>query len=95
MSVIPTLPILTPAEFEQLARDVFALVQRDRTEADIDVAALTGKALSEAEQVEIKDLLGLYFAEVATRAVDAQTAPRPLSTVEMRQWMHEHLRPAA
>lgn len=45
----PTLVVLTPTEFEQLARDVFALVQRDRTEAKIDVAALTGKALSEAE----------------------------------------------
>ena len=87
--------ILSPAEFEQLARDVFALVQRDRTEAEIDVVVLTGKALSAAEQIELKDLLGLYFAEVATRALDAQLAPRPLTTDELRDWMREHLRPAA
>ena len=86
---------LTPAEFEQLARDVFALVQRDRTEAEIDVAALIGKPLSTSQQIELKDLLGLYFAEIATRAVDAQLAPRPLATNEMREWMRDHLRPAA
>ena len=92
---IPTLVALTPAEFEQLASDVFALVQRERAEAEIDVAALTGKHLSEAEQLEIKDLLGLYFAEVATRAVDAQTAIQPLAIEEMRAWMNDHLRSAA
>jgi hypothetical protein len=91
----PTLVALTPAEFEQLARDVFALVQRDRIEAEIDVVALTGKPLSKVEQLEIKDLLGLYFAEVATRAVDAQMAPQPLALEEMRVWMHDHLRSAA
>lgn len=91
----PASAALTPAEFEQLARDVFALVQRDRAAAEIDVAALTGKPLSEVEQVHIKDMLGLYFAEIATRAVDAQTAPKPLATEEMREWMRDHLRPAA
>lgn len=91
----PTPVALTPAEFEQLARDVFTLIQRDQAEAEIDVAALTGKPLSEAEQLEIKDLLGLYFAEVATRAVDAQVAPRPLALEDMRAWMHDHLRSAA
>ena len=92
----PLLPAaLSPAEFEQLARAVFALVQRARAEAEIDIEALTGKPFSKVEQLEIKDLLGLYFAEVATRAVDAQTAPQPLATEEMRAWMHDHLRSAA
>lgn len=88
-------PPLTPAEFERLTRDVLALVQRDRTEAEIDVVALTGKPLTEAEQLELKNLLGLYFAEVATRAVDAQLALRPPAPEEMRDWMRQHLRPAA
>lgn len=86
---------LTPAEFEQLARDVFALVQRDRTEAMIDVAALTGKPLSNQEVAKVRRLLALYFGELAGRAVDEQTAPRLLEPELMRDWMRQHLRSAA
>lgn len=74
----PILTALTPAEFEQLAQEVFALVQRDCTEADIDVAALTGKLLAPAEVAQVRRLLALYFGELAGRAMDEQTAPRPL-----------------
>ena len=77
-----------------------ALLQKARRalQSELDSLKLetldTGKAFSEAEQAEIKDLLGLYFAEVATRAVDAQLSPRPLATEEMRDWMQHHLRTA-
>jgi hypothetical protein len=90
-----TLVALTPAEFEQLARDVFALVQRDRAEAEIDVVALTGKPLTTSEIAQIRRLLALYFGELAGRAMDEQTAPRPLEPEIMRDWMRQHLRPAA
>lgn len=93
---MPATPIaLTPAEFEQLARDAFALVQRDRTEANIDVVALTGKALSSQEVTHIRRLLALYFGELAGHAVDEQTAPRQLEPEIMRDWMRQHLRSAA
>lgn len=91
----PVLTALTAAEFEQLARDVFALVQGERAEADIDVAALTGKPLTAAEVAQVRRLLALYFGELAGRAMDEQTAPRPLPVEEMQAWMRRHLRPAA
>lgn len=86
---------LTAAEFEQLAQAVFALVQRDRAYAEIDVAALCGKSLTPAETGQIRRLMALYFGELAGRAADAQTAPRPLPTDEMHEWLRQHLRPAA
>ena len=86
---------LTAAEFEHLAHAVFALVQRDRTEAEIDVAALSGKALTPAETSQIRRLLALYFGELTGRAIDEQTAPRPLPIHEMQEWVRQHLRPAA
>ena len=92
---MPTLVALTAAEFEQLARDVFALVQRDRTEAEIDIAALTDKPLTTNEITQVRRLLALYFGELAGRAMDEQTAPRPLEPESMRDWMRQHLRPAA
>jgi len=88
-------PGLSPAEFEQLARDVFALVQRDRVYAEIDVAALTGKTFDPAETAQIRQLLGLYFGELAGRAVDAQAASGSVESVVMRDWLDQHLRPAA
>ncbi len=89
------LSALTLTEFEQLAHDVFALVQRDRTAAEIDVVALTGKALSTREVAQIRRLLALYFGELAGRAMSEQTAPQPLQPEAMRDWMRQHLRPAA
>jgi len=86
---------LSPAEFEQLAQDVFALVQRDRAYAEIDVAALAGKPLTPTETAQISRLLALYFGELAGRAMDEQTAPRPLPVEAMQEWVRQHLRPAA
>lgn len=91
----PNTSVITPTEFEQLVREVFALVQRDRAVAEIDVAALLGKSLSRPETAQVRRLVALYFAEVATRAVDEQTAARPLAPETMQQWLQEHLRPAA
>ncbi|RYE91200.1 MAG: hypothetical protein EOO37_00945 [Cytophagaceae bacterium] len=92
---ITILVALTPTEFEQLARDVFALVQCDRTKAEIDVAALTGKSLTTSEIAQVRRLLALYFGELAGRAMDEQIAPRPLEPEVMRDWMRQHLRPVA
>ena len=86
---------LTAAEFEQLAHAVFALVQRDGVHAEIDVAALSGKPLTPADTRQIRRLLALYFGELAGRAIDEQTAPRPLPIHEMHEWVRQHLRPAA
>ena len=86
---------LTLAEFEQLARDVFSLVQRERAYAEIDVSALAGKSFTREEETQLKNLLGLYFAEMITRTVDAQTAPKALTTETMHDWVRNHLRPAA
>ena len=90
---------LSPAEFEQLAQVVFALVQREHAHAEIDIPALTGKQFTPEETAQISDLLGLYFAEVATRAVDAQeaaqAAARALPAKPMHDWVAAHLRPAA
>ena len=94
---------LTSAEFEQLAQDVLALVQREHAHAEIDIPALTGKQFTPEETAQISDLLGLYFAEVATRAVDAQeaaqeaaqAAARALPAKPMHDWVAAHLRPAA
>lgn len=86
---------LTPAEFEQLAQAVFALVQRDRAYAEIDVVALAGKPLTASETAQIRRLLALYFGELAGRAMDEQTAPRPLPVEAMQEWVRQHLRPAA
>lgn len=86
---------LTSAEFEQLAQDVLALVQREHAHTEIDIPALTGKQFNPEEVAQISDLLGLYFAEMVTRAVDAQTAARSLPVETMRDWVATHLRPAA
>lgn len=86
---------VTPAEFQQLVNQIFALVQRDRAAAELDIAALLGKPLAPAETKQLRHLVALYFAEVATRAVDEQTAARPLATEAMQQWLQQHLRPAA
>ncbi len=88
-------PGLSPAEFEQLAHDVFALVQRDRVYAEIDAAALTGKTFDPAETAQIRQLLALYFGELAGRAVDEQTTSGSVESVVMRDWRDQNLRHAA
>ena len=86
---------ISPNEFEELVRAVFALVQHNRAAAEIDVVALLGKELTASEAAQLRRLVALYFAEAATRAVDEQSAARPLAPEAMQQWVREHLRPAA
>jgi hypothetical protein len=88
------LPI-TPAEFERLVEQVFELVQHDRAAAQIDVVALLRKPLTAAETSQVRQLVALYFAEVATQAIEEQVVPRPLPPIPMQQWLQQHLRPAA
>ncbi|HEX8350211.1 MAG TPA: hypothetical protein VF598_09620 [Hymenobacter sp.] len=63
-------------------------VQWPATEA----ASLANHPMTEAEAAEIKHLIGLYYAEKATAAMDALWEKNGWTAETMEQWLTEKMR---
>jgi hypothetical protein len=72
------MPVLeTPASFSNLQKELLKLYAADVSEEDL---------------LQIRLLIGNYFAEKATRSIDGYLTDKNISTTEYNKWEHEHNR---
>lgn len=57
-----------------------------------EATALIGRPTTEAEAAEIKHLVGLYYAEKATRLFDELWDQNGWTAETMQEWVQEHMR---
>jgi len=62
------------------------------TNLQLELIKLFSYNLNEKQLVEIKDLLGKYFAEKATKEMDKVWEEKGLTNDTMNAWLNEHLR---
>lgn len=64
------------------------------TNLQLDLLNVFSHPLSEAQLLEVKDLLANYFAEKATQEMDRLWDEKGWSDETMQEWTNEHLRGA-
>jgi hypothetical protein len=57
-----------------------------------ELLRLYAHQVQDEDLIAIRTMIGLYFAEKATRAMDAFTAEQSLSPQEIANWAYEHWR---
>jgi hypothetical protein len=74
-------PLFRPPSLSSWPKIAFALVQRDRAYAEIEVASPLAGALPPAETAQIRCSLALYFGELVGRAMTSKL-PAPACSIE-------------
>lgn len=78
--------------FCQLNTSTMSAAKPPLTNLQLEILKLYAHQLSEAQLLEIKTLLGRYFAQKATEAMDLLVAERNLNTEDLKNWANEHNR---
>ena len=93
-----TITLTLPDSVQLNEAEIQALVLKNVAESTSparstgELSMLLGRTVSAEEVADIRHLIGLYYAERATRLVDAQWAEKGWSADTMHEWLHEHLR---
>lgn len=89
---------LSEAEIQQLVLTKSAERQSGQNtpkhNEPLAVAARSERPIPPAEEAELRQLIGLYYAERATRLVDEQWDENGWTAETMHEWLREHLRTA-
>lgn len=62
------------------------------TNLQLELIKLFNYNLSQAQLLEVKDLLSKYFSDKATNEMDRIWEEKGLSNVTMDSWLNEHMR---
>ena len=91
--ILPDSVELSEAQIQDL---VLAKIAEQRTAAALppagSVAAPFNRTMSAEEEADIRQLIGLYYAERAADLVDEQWDENGWTPETMHQWVREHLR---
>lgn len=93
--ILPDSVELSEAQIQDL---VLAKIAEQRIAATLppagSAAAPFNRAMSIKEEADIRQLIGLYYAEQAADLVDEQWDENGWTPENMHQWVREHLRTA-
>jgi hypothetical protein len=92
-TVMLTLPDSVPFTEAQI-RALVMEKAAETTDSDSrnELSALLGRSVSAEEVADIRHLIGLYYAERATRLVDAQWEKNGWTADTMHEWLQKHMR---
>lgn len=94
-----TVTVVLPDSVQMSVADIQALVLAKAGEqpplwAPADVAGLLNRPVPPEEAADIRQLIGLYYAERAADLVDDQWDENGWTPDTMHEWVREHLRTA-
>lgn len=65
---------------------------RTLSNLQLELLKLYAHNIDEQDLLAIRQLIGLYFAEKASEAMDAFIEEKELSTIDIANWAYEHWR---
>ena len=91
-----TVTVELPDSVELSAAQIQTLVLRGLAQqlpaGPVDLGALLGHPVPPEEAADLRQLIGLYYAERAADLVDAQWQEHGWTPATMHDWVREHLR---